>query len=132
MFGPGGTAYVYLIYGIHHCFNVVTGPAGEGSAVLIRGMIPLAGEEVMARRRYPGDDPAVLSASRRRALCDGPGKICRALDIGRDFNGHGLTELPLQLFSEGLTVPGEQVRITPRIGITKGADRLRRYLWTPE
>lgn len=67
MFGPPGYAYVYLIYGIHHCFNVVTQAEGMASAVLIRALAPL-----------PGDLPARMS---------GPGLLCRALQIDRSLNG---------------------------------------------
>src|SRR5918992_1304492 len=62
MFGPGGHAYVYLVYGLHHCFNVVTGPAGEPAAVLVRALEPVSGLHLPA---------------------DGPGKLCRAMGITR-------------------------------------------------
>ena len=69
MFGPPGYAYVYLIYGVHHCLNVVTGPAGCGAAVLIRALEPV--ENISGRTQ-------------------GPGLLCRALDIDRRLNGRDL------------------------------------------
>jgi DNA-3-methyladenine glycosylase len=121
MFGPGGNAYVYLIYGIHHCFNVVTGPEGEGSAVLIRALIPLQGLSFMRQRRG-GRVPD-------EKLCDGPGKICRALELDLSWNGHPLSDPPLQILWDGTAIPEEEIFVTPRIGITKNTDQLRRYLW---
>ena len=132
MYGPGGTAYIYLIYGIHHCFNVVTGPPGEGSAVLIRSLLPLTGVEQMFRHRYSTKNGGGLPRGKIRSLCDGPGKICRALALDLSHNGIDLSKSPLRLGSDGLTIGSENVQITPRIGITKGADRLRRYLWSNE
>ncbi len=123
MFDKGGIAYIYLIYGIHHCFNVVTGPAGEGSAVLIRSLIPLEGAEAMRRNR------GVHRTARDASLCDGPGKICRALNLDLGWNGHNLSEEPLRILDDGSTVSDKDVKLTPRIGITKNADQLRRYLW---
>ena len=126
MFEKGGIAYIYLIYGIHHCFNVVTGPAGEGSAVLIRSLIPLEGVEAMRLNR------GLKRIERDAALCDGPGKICRALNLDLSWNGHNLSEEPLRILDDGCTVSDKNVKLTPRIGITKNADQLRRYLWVKE
>ena len=70
MFGPCGTLYVYVSYGIHHCVNVVAGPEGTASAVLVRALEPLAGLEAMAERRGRATD-----------LCNGPGRLAQALGI---------------------------------------------------
>ena len=83
MFHDGGVAYVYLIYGMHCCFNVVTGPEGEGNAVLIRALEPVFGMDLMCRRR--GTD-------RIENLCSGPGKLCQALDITRKEYGLDLCD----------------------------------------
>ncbi len=123
MFGPPGRAYVYLIYGIHHCLNVVTGQDGEGSAVLIRSLLPLTGKDEMRKRRgYQ------IPESR---LCDGPGKICQAFDINLIWNGHPLDKKPLIIGSDGCIPSDRQILNTPRIGITRNADALRRFLWNP-
>ncbi len=126
MFGPGGRAYVYISYGIHCCVNCVAGPEGEGRAVLIRALFPLTGREKMISLRgcekWPEDRI-------KRSLLNGPGKIGQAFGLDLELNGHPFSEEPLRLYDDGLTVPDEEVSITPRIGITKGAELLRRYLW---
>ncbi len=71
-FGPGGYAYVYLIYGMYHCFNIVTNVPGKPEMVLIRAVEPMEGIELMQKRRKT----EVLSN-----LCSGPGKLCQAMDI---------------------------------------------------
>jgi len=116
MFGPPGTLYVYRSYGIHWCPNVVTGPPGSASAVLLRGGIPTEGEAVMARRR-----------GRRNHLADGPGKLAQALGItgehdGLDLLGGG----PVRLL-EGGTPPGP-ITATPRVGISRATDRAWRFV----
>lgn len=108
MFGPPGTAYVYLIYGMHHCFNVVTEPAGRGAAVLVRAVEPVLGVEEMAARR-PNKD-----------LTRGPGKLCQAMGIGPDLNGLALTQRgPLYLLK---APPEGAIAASPRVGITKAAE----------
>ena len=96
MFGPAGFAYVYLIYGIHHCLNLVTGPEGYPAAVLIRALEPLEG---IAERP------------------NGPGLLCRALDIDRRLNGTDLNGDTLYLEDHGLPTRDEDVVERPRIGI---------------
>ena len=78
MFGPRGHAYIYLIYGMYHCFNVVSGPPGEPEAVLIRALEPVEGLDLLRRRR--GTDKV-------RNLMSGPGKLCMAMDIHRGLYG---------------------------------------------
>ena len=119
MFGPPGKAYVYLIYGIHHCLNAVTGPEGEGSAVLIRAVIPMIGLDTIRERR---------GRVREKDLCNGPGKLCQSLEIDRSLDGHDLALPPLQILDDGFILEDGQIEITERIGITKAADRLRRYM----
>lgn len=109
MFGPGGQAYVYISYGIHHCFNTVCQEAGKGEGVLIRALEPLLGLSIMRQRR-PGHADSQLT--------NGPGKLCQALGIDLDFNGHDLNRPPLYLVESGYEVG--RVGQSPRIGISKG------------
>jgi DNA-3-methyladenine glycosylase len=126
MFGPAGHAYIYRIYGLHTCVNVVTGSEGAGEAVLIRALEPVFGIDLMQERRGATD----LSA-----LCSGPGKLTSALGITMDLNGTSLCDGPLQIWSPD-SLPGFQpegphgeIVQTTRIGITKAADlSLRFYL----
>jgi DNA-3-methyladenine glycosylase len=116
MFGPGGYLYVYFTYGMHYCCNVVSGVPGEGSGVLIRAAQPIAGIDIIeARRGMVG-----VNAT------NGPAKLCQALDIDRSLGGHDLRREPLELRLGGLA-PGETVARSPRIGISKATDRLRRF-----
>ena len=117
MFGPGGLSYVYLIYGIHHCFNVTSGPAGSGEAVLVRALQPLQGACIMRRRR--GDRG-------ERELCSGPGKLCGALGIGREHSGHDLRTPPLRVLAPGRELPLE-VSVSTRLGISRDAHLKRRF-----
>ena len=88
MFGPAGRAYVYFTYGMHYCFNVVTGGEVEGSAVLIRALEPLAGIELMAEYRGVKEPLKLLS---------GPARLTQALNIDMMLNGHDLSRPPLML-----------------------------------
>jgi len=111
LFRPGGHAYVYLIYGMHFCFNVVTGCREDGSAVLVRGAVPVEGREQMielrnltGKRLRPGD------------IAGGPGKLCQALAIDDSIDGQPLGEGPLRLAS-GELVEKTDVARGPRIGV---------------
>lgn len=86
MYHIGGTSYVYLIYGMHHCFNVVTGLEGKPEAVLIRATEPVDGAQYMSQLRY-GMELETLSERKKLELCNGPGKLCRAMGIGKQQNG---------------------------------------------
>jgi len=118
MFGPPGRAYVYRIYGIHHCFNVVTAPEGVGEAVLVRALEPLLGVELMRERRGTASD---------RLLCRGPGRLVEALGIGIEHDGADLVHGPLAI-REGET-RRPRVVTTARIGITRGAPAPLRFCW---
>lgn len=118
MYGPAGHAYVYFIYGMHHCVNVVTQPAGRPEAVLLRALEPVAGEALMRARRGLPDAPAWR-------LCRGPGALCRALGIGRAENGADLVRGRLCI----LDAPRVRVRAvacTPRIGVDYAGDHAAR------
>jgi len=109
MYHDGGYAYVYFIYGMHHCFNVVTGPEGEGNAVLIRALEPVIGLELMQRRR---------NAKSVRNLCNGPGKLCQALAISKNEYGMDLCAADSLLrLIRYRHVPDAQIVATPRINV---------------
>lgn len=119
MWGPPGRAYVYLIYGLHHCINVVTQPAGIPEAVLLRALEPLDGVALMrARRGLAGSTPAWR-------LCRGPGALCQAFGITRAQNGSDLVRGPLRVLG-GETFPAARIGRTPRIGVDHaGTDAAR-------
>lgn len=110
MFGPAGHLYVYFTYGMHYCCNVVTGQEGEGSAVLIRAVQPLVGEAALERRRHKTGVE----------VANGPAKLCQALGITKEMNGHDLENSPLKLLLQPALSGG--VTQTSRIGISKAKD----------
>lgn len=109
MYGDGGFAYVYFIYGMHHCFNVVTGPAGEGNAVLIRALEPVIGLDLMRKRRQ---------TNQLQNLCNGPGKVCQALAITKGEYGMDLCDPagPLRLV-RFRHIPDNRITSSPRINV---------------
>ncbi len=115
MFRPAGRLYVYLIYGMYHCANVVTGPEGSGQAVLLRAVEPLDGMDQMLARRG------------RHPLAEGPGRLCQAFGIDRAHDGLDLlADGPIRIVDDG-TPPPDHPACGPRIGITKGLDRNWRW-----
>ena len=116
MFGPAGRAYVYLVYGLHHCLNVVCGADGEAAAVLVRALAADRGHRAHApgtRRRR----------ERRESWRAGPARLCEALDIDRSLDGLDLlTDDRLGLAAPGAgrarLEPGEQVVAGPRVGVS--------------
>jgi DNA-3-methyladenine glycosylase len=125
LFGPPGYAYVYFIYGNHYCLNVSCEPEGKAGGVLFRGLEPLAGIEEMARARDielhgPRDLPRLTS---------GPGRLAEAFGITRARdNGSDLTSPKSGLWIGDDGFPAGKIEITPRIGISKAADRRLRYI----
>jgi DNA-3-methyladenine glycosylase len=118
LFGPPGSWYVYLSYGMHWCANLVCQKEGLASAVLLRALEPIEGLDLMRRRRG-----RVLD----RDLCSGPGKLCQALGITRELDGARMSR------SQVIVRPPERweetrVAVTPRIGITKAADWPLRFV----
>jgi DNA-3-methyladenine glycosylase len=107
LFAAGGRAYIYLVYGLHHCLNLTTGKAGIAECVLIRALQPTVGVELM-QARQPAPRPERLAA--------GPGRLCRALGIGREMNGADLTGENL-FVREGKKVAADAIATTPRIGV---------------
>jgi DNA-3-methyladenine glycosylase len=114
LFDAPGTLYVYRSYGLHWCMNVVIGDEETPNAVLLRGGHPVVGRRVMVRRR-----------GREDHLADGPGKLTQALGVTGADDGSSLVNGPVRL------LPGEptsDLTTTPRIGITKAADRPWRFV----
>ncbi len=121
MFGPPGHLYVYFSYGMHWCANVVTGPAGQCGAVLIRALEPLSGIDGMYGRRP--------RARRDRDLCSGPAKLCAALGIDGAHTGTDLCtgDGAMVIVDDGMPPPVRPIATT-RIGITKAVDLPWRFV----
>jgi len=107
MYGIGGTAYVFFVYGMYNQFNVVTNVADTPHAVLIRALEPVEGIELMRKRRHRQPD---------QNLTKGPGKLCIALDIDRRLDGADLLGNRVWL-EEGERIPRSRIMSGPRIGI---------------
>ena len=116
LFGPPHRAYVYLIYGTSHCFNLASEPDGEGAGVIVRALEPLEGIGLMQRRR---------STQTVRDLCRGPGRLCEALGIDRSFDGIDLFERRGLWLEPG--APRAPVRRSARIGLSRAASRRLRF-----
>ena len=106
MFGPAGFAYVYVIYGLHHCLNAVTEAEGYPAAVLIRAVHPCEGLDLMRARRRKQETAALAS---------GPGRLCQAFGIERSLSGADLCGDTL--FIEDRHLPPTDIVATPRIGV---------------
>ncbi len=111
MFKAGGHAYVYLCYGIHHLFNIVTGPEGSPHAVLIRAVEPLENLDIMLKRRN--------FERARPQLCAGPGVLTKALGIHTGHSGLDLCAARSQIWLEEhhKEVPAKQIVASPRVGV---------------
>lgn len=121
MFDEGGVAYVYICYGIHHLFNVVTADSGMAHAVLIRAVEPLDGKEIMQQRRQ-------MSFSRKE-ICNGPGKFTRAMGIEKPVNGCQLWTRKSPVYIEhGDTIGPEQIIEGPRVGMAT-AEECSNWPW---
>ncbi len=118
MFGPPGCLYVYFVYGIHQCMNVVVGREGEGTAVLLRAAEPLEGHDEMRARR---------GRERVRELCSGPARLCQAFGVDRTLDGMDLVEGGDVWIEEGAPVPRDAIATGPRVGIRVGVERQWRY-----
>jgi len=121
MWGDGGRLYVYFVYGMHYCANVVTGKPGDPTAVLLRAIEPVEGVDPMRRHR-----PGV----RLRDLCSGPARMCQALGITRAMDGADLTRGD-EIFIERIRLrplPRSRVRALPRVGIGYAGDWSKRPL----
>lgn len=109
MYEKGGTSYVYLCYGIHHLFNIVTNKKGTPHAILIRGIFPEEGIEIMLQRRGKNKADKTLAA--------GPGTVSQALGIQVKHSGISLLEQTIWLEETSISVPAELISAGPRIGV---------------
>lgn len=124
LFGPPGHAYVYFIYGNHYCLNVSCEPEGRAGGVLFRALEPLTGIEEMARAR----GVAVRTPRDLRLLTSGPGRLAEAFGITRvRDNDCDLTSAESSLWIGEDGYRANHVLLSPRVGITKAADRKLRY-----
>ncbi len=110
MFGSPGRSYIYVCYGIHHMFNITTEEENQAGAVLIRAVEPMEGLDKMRENR---------EVEGKKNLCNGPGKLCQALDIDKSHNREDLTQGHLRV--EYGDTPQETSK-SSRIGITGGED----------
>ncbi len=130
MWGDAGRVYVYRVYGLHHCLNVVT-VGGVGEAVLVRGGTVEEGRELARSRRA-----VPKGGGHRRGLTDGPGKLCQALavtlaDDGIDLCAAGAA---IAILDDGLAVPEDGVLRLPRVGVGYAGDAAAwplRFVWRP-
>jgi len=119
IFGPPGHAYVYFIYGMYECLNLVCEPEGQPGCVLVRALEPVGGIELMQKRRP--------KARKVEDLASGPGKLTLAMGITRAQNGADVTK-GLLVVREPVEKRKVEVAVTPRIGITQCADLPLRYV----
>ena len=119
IFGPPGHAYVYFIYGMYECLNIVAEPEGKPGCVLIRALEPVAGIDIMRSRRP--------RAKTLHDLASGPGRLTLAMSITRAQNGADLTRGSLVVRAPEHE-PEIEILTTPRVGITKCADLPLRYV----
>ena len=123
MYMPGGTVYVYLCYGIHHLFNVVTNVAGEPHAILIRSVVAMDGMETILGRL----DKKTL----KNDLLKGPGVVSKGLGITTTQTGSSLLNESIFICDDGVVSPSEFISATPRIGVDyAGEDALLPYRFT--
>lgn len=121
MYGPPGRAYVYLIYGMYWLLNIVTEREGDPGAVLIRAVVPLEGQEIIAGRR---------AGMSRENWTNGPGKLSQALNITGDLNGLGVYSSAGPLFiEEGKPVPPEAIKSGPRVGLDSVPEPWQSKAW---
>lgn len=125
MYGESGHAYVYFIYGMYYCFNVVCAEINNPQAVLIRALEPLSGFRQMALNRYQKPFE-ILTPKEKKNLSNGPGKLCQAMKIIRENNGDDLTTSPIQIWTNNEAKP--IIATSPRINIDY-AKEAKDYPW---
>lgn len=131
MFGPPGIAYVYLVYGMHHCLNVVTEPSGRPAALLIRAIEPLEGVALMRAARARASRRPLIRPVRDHRLAAGPGLLAAAFGIDRSFTGLDLCDAASRLrleFPDPGDRPPELVE-APRVGVAYAGDPWASVPW---
>ena len=114
IYEEGGLSYVYLCYGIHHLFNVVTAPKGTPHAVLIRGIEPVKGIDIMLRRR----NMVILKPN----ITAGPGALSKAMGIDKGLNAKNLLGDEIWIEDKGIVFPGDQIVSSARVGVDYAED----------
>lgn len=119
MFKEGGIAYIYLIYGIHHLFNFVTSVEGTPHAILLRGIVPLSGLDIMQKRR---------KTTKQNGFTLGPGTASQALGITTAFDGEDLQGEKIWVGDKGFKITPSQIIAKPRVGVDYAGDHAK-WLW---
>lgn len=118
LYGPAASWYVYRSYGVHWCANLVTGPAEQGGAVLLRALQPVDGLDLMQRRRGVWEE---------QLLCAGPGRLTQALGITRALDGLAMQSSSAVVF-RGSPIADSDIEVTRRIGISQATDWPLRFV----
>jgi DNA-3-methyladenine glycosylase len=128
MYGPPGHAYIYFVYGMHHCLNIVTEPEGLPAALLLRALRPVDGLEIMRERRLQGSRAGRKPPPGDAWLASGPGRLCQALGLDRSLDGADLTGGILYL-ERGRPPRPQEIHHRPRVGIPETAGPWRSRPW---
>ena len=127
MYGEAGRAYIYLIYGMYNCLNVVAAEKEIGQAVLIRALEPIEGQELMTFNRF-NKSSIELNKQQLKNLTNGPGKLCQAFNITRSLNGIDFTKDTLYICSRQEDLKDEEIVKAKRIGIDY-AKEAKEFYW---
>jgi len=118
MFGPPGYAYVYLVYGLNYCFNIVTEGKNYPAAVLIRAIEPAEGvASIIKNRNFNKKQNLKSKILNLKSLTNGPGKLCQALKIDKSLNNLDLTKNTLWFEDRGIKIKPSEIAATKRIGV---------------
>jgi DNA-3-methyladenine glycosylase len=131
MFGPPGHAYIYLIYGMYYCFNVVVATEGQPQAVLVRALKPKDGIQLMLTRRHVKENLHLLTPKKLYQLTNGPGKLCQALAITKEQYGCDLTGSTL-FIAPGISVDHHDISTKPRVNVDYADEWAQlpwRFIW---
>lgn len=127
LFMRGGTSYVYLIYGMYNCFNVVAEKEEKAAAVLIRSIVPISDIEYMCKLRYKKNYNE-LTKSQIKNFSNGPGKLCLCMGITREQNKINLVESDEFYIQDAEDIPDDKINVSKRIGIDY-AEEAKDFMW---